>query len=108
MLTPIMIECESELKFRLSGRVEGVTHRAQETIRVLNLGDHERNNKSLVEKRKQLAHWLMLENGVDPDSPLEDDELLQCVIDDLNTPTDGKLPPFAPVVANILRGWLNS
>ncbi|MFJ4157330.1 TIGR02646 family protein [Pseudomonas sp. NPDC089752] len=105
-LTPIMAECEDELRFRISGRVEGTSPRAQETIRILNLGDHERNNRSLIEKRKQLSHALMVCNGLDPESPLEDDDLLTMLIDDLNLPIDGKLQPFAPVVANILRGWL--
>ena len=41
-LAPFMDECEAELKFKISGRVEGVTARAKETIRVLNLGDHEK------------------------------------------------------------------
>ena len=43
-LTPLMDECETELRFKISGRVEGTTDRAQETVRVLNLGDHESNN----------------------------------------------------------------
>jgi len=29
------------------------------------------------------------------------------VIEDINQPIDGKLKPFAPVVANILRSWLS-
>lgn len=105
-LTPLMDECEGELKFRISGRVEGLTERAQETIRILNPGDHERNNRSLVEKRKTLSHALMVIHGIDPTSPLEEDDLLHALLEDLSTPVEGRLPPFAPVVANILRGWL--
>lgn len=105
-LTPLMNECETELKFKISGRVEGSTTRAQETIRVLNLGDNERNNKSLIEKRKQLSHSLMWSNGINPADGLEDEELLLAVIDDFMTPKDGKLEAFAPVVANILRNWI--
>jgi uncharacterized protein (TIGR02646 family) len=107
-LTPLMNECESELRFLISGRVEGLSARAVETIDVLNLGDHESRNKQLVEKRKQLSHALILENGLDPLAPLESDEVLQMVIDDLSQPKDGKLRPFAPVVANILRDWLSA
>lgn len=107
-LTPLMNECETELKFKISGRVEGSTNRAKETIRVLNLGDNEINNKSLIEKRKQLSHSLMWTNGIDPIADLEDEELLLSVIDDLMTPKDGKLEAFAPVVANILRNWIAS
>ncbi len=40
-LTPLMTECETELRFKISGRVEGLSDRAADTIRVLNLGDHE-------------------------------------------------------------------
>lgn len=105
-LTPFMNECETELNFKISGRVEGLTARARETIRVLNLGDNEQNNKSLVEKRKQLSHNLMWSNGINPSQGLEDDDLLLLVIDDLMTPQNGELAPFAPVVANILRNWI--
>lgn len=105
-LTPLMDECETEFKFKINGRVEGLTARAIESIRVLNLGDDEKNNKALIEKRKQLSHNLFLVNGLDPSDGLEDEELLRSVIDDLLTPVDGKLEPFAPVVANILRTWI--
>ncbi|RYE55080.1 MAG: hypothetical protein EOP48_10970 [Sphingobacteriales bacterium] len=105
-LTPLMDECEAELKFKISGRVEGLTARAKESIRVLNLGDNERNNKALIEKRKQLSESIMWANGVDPNSGLDDESLLTVVIDDLLIPNNGKLEPFAPVVANILRNWI--
>ncbi len=36
-LTPFMNECETEFKFKISGRVEGLTDRAIETIKVLKL-----------------------------------------------------------------------
>lgn len=77
-------------------------------IRALNLGDLEKNNRLLIEKRKQLTHALMLVDGLDPYSPLEDDELLESLIEDLSTPINGKLQPFAPVVCNILRGWMTT
>ena len=50
-LTPLMTECETELRFKISGRVEGLTDRAAVTIRVLNLGDDEKNNRALIEKQ---------------------------------------------------------
>jgi uncharacterized protein (TIGR02646 family) len=58
-LTPLMPECQVELRFKLSGRVEGTTPRAIEAIRVLNLGDTEASNKALIEKRKQLVEGLI-------------------------------------------------
>jgi hypothetical protein len=103
-----MAECEEELRFLISGRVEGLSARAVETIDTLNLGDHERNNKKLVEKRKELSRALLMTNGLDPASPLEDDELLALLIDDLSQPVDGKLAAYAPAIVNVLKGWLQA
>lgn len=105
-LTPLMDECETELKFKISGRVEGLTDRAKESIKVLNLGSKDFNNHGLIEKRKQLSPALLWTNGINPDDGLEDDELIKTVIEDLLTPKNGCLAPFAPVVVNILKGWL--
>lgn len=106
-LTPLMMECETELRFKISGRVEGMSDRATATIQVLNLGDHERNNRALIEKRKQLSNALLWKNSIDPDEGLEDEELLEILIDELDQPQQGTLEPFAPVVINILRSWLH-
>lgn len=106
ILSPLMAECEEELRFLISGRVEGLTPRAIEAVRVLNLGDHETRNKKLVEKRRQLSMALFTTNGLDAYSPLEDDDLLQLLIDELQQTNNGKLDPFSPVVINILRSWL--
>lgn len=107
-LTPLMAECESELRFAINGRVAGLTPRALATIKVLNLGDHERHNKRLVERRKAISQALLQSEGLNPASPVEDDELLQLLLDDLNTPVDAKLQPYAPVMASILKSWLSS
>jgi len=111
-LTPLMDECEMELKFKFSGRVEGVTERARETIHVLNLGDESRNNRALIGKRKRLVDGLLWKQGVSlqelESGEMEDDELLMLLIDDLQTPSeDGKLEPFAPVTVNLLRSYLS-
>lgn len=105
-LTPLMLECETELRFKISGRVEGLTDRAKETIRVLNLGDTEHSNRSLVETRKQLINTLLMANGVDADEGLEDETLIEMVLADIQQPTNGKLEAYAPVVVNILQQWL--
>ncbi len=105
-LTPLMSECETELKFKISGRVEGLNDRAITSIKVLNLGDKENNNRALIEKRKQLSNVLLFDNGIDPDKELEDEELLKMLINDLAQPHQDRLEPFAPVVINILRNWL--
>ncbi len=107
-LTPLMEECETELRFRISGRVEGLTERARSTIQVLNLGDHEKNNRALIEKRKQLSNVLLWTNDINPDEGLEDDELLKILISDLSKPQQEKMEPFTPVVINILQSWLQS
>lgn len=108
-LTPLMPECETELRFKLSGRVDGLTERARETIRVLNLGDTEQNNKALVAKRKQLVDSLIWTHyGPNQQQLLqeEDHELLQMLIAELSQPQQGKLEAFAPVLVNILRSLL--
>lgn len=107
-LTPLMAACEKELKFRISGRVEGLTDRARTTIEVLNLGDCERKNRALIGIRKRFSDSLLLANGVDPSEGLEDEELLKMLINDLSQPQKGKMEPFAPVVINILKNWLQS
>lgn len=107
-LSPLMAECEEELRFLVSGRVEGLTPRAIETIGVLNLGDHEKNNKKLVEKRRALSHVLLKTNDLDPLSPIEDDDFLRLVLEVLSSPDQGKLLPFAPVAVSIIKDWLDS
>lgn len=104
-LTPLMAECETELRFRFSGRVEGKTPRAIQAIRVLNLGDTEANNKGLIEKRKQLVDSLILVNyGASEDLAIEEDPaIFELLLADLSAPVDGKLEQFSPVLINILR-----
>lgn len=105
-LTPLMPECETELKFKISGRVEALSDRAITSIQILNLGDHEKNNRALVERRKHLFNALLWKNGINPDGGLEDEELLDLLINDLAQPQEGQLEPFSPVLINILRNWL--
>jgi uncharacterized protein (TIGR02646 family) len=107
-LTPLMNECETELKFKISGRVEGLSDRAITSIQILNLGDNENNNRALIEKRKQLSNSLLWANRIDPEEGLEDEEILKILIDELAQPQQHQLEPFSPVVINILRSWLQS
>lgn len=107
-LTPLMEACEHEFKFKISGRVEGITARAVDTIQVLNLGDTEKNNRSLIEKRKQLSQALLWTNGIDPEAGIDDDELIAMLIEDIENTRNGKLEAYAPVVVNILRSWLGT
>ena len=105
-LTPLMPECESEIRYKPSGRVEGLTARAKETIRVLNLGDTEASNKGLIEKRKRMCDGLLWTNGFNPEDGLEDEDLIRILIDDLLQPRDQRLSAFAPVLANVMQSRL--
>lgn len=98
-LTPFDVECETDLDFKLSGRVVGLTDDAQKTIAILNL-----NNKSLNEQRKIFIDTILFTYGEDA---IEDDYLINIMIDELAQLEEGKLEAFAPVVINVLQGWLN-
>lgn len=106
-LTPLMKECETELKFNLNGCVEGLTDRAKKAITVLNLGDNLCNNKALVQRRKQSFDAVLYTNLGSPNNlELEDDDLLEILMEDLKTPHDGKLEAFSPVIAKMLESHL--
>lgn len=102
-LTPLMPECETELRFRLSGKVEGITERATETIKILAL-----DSRATREERKGLVDSLIYGVGMTPNDLLPpDDELLNILVTDLRIPDEtGKLPPFSPILINILRQFL--
>ncbi len=106
LLTPFMKECETEIEFTLSGRAVGKTPRAKETIKVLNLGDLEKNNRALIERRKQLVNAILFKNGVDPAEGLDDNDLIASVITYISQPHNGKLESFSPVVVNVLKKWI--
>ncbi len=107
-LTPLIDECETELKFNINGRVEGLTARAKKTITVLNLGDCERHNKALIQQRKQHLEAILYTNFNSLEEVrLEDEDLLTILMEDLRTPNDGKLEPFAPVIAKMLESYLS-
>ncbi len=99
-LTPLMPECETELKFRLSGKVKGETERAAKTIDILGL-----DTKAIREERKQLVdQWLFTEGAPPDELQLLGDELLSDLIADLKIPDEsGQLPPFSPALVNIIQ-----
>lgn len=98
-LTPFDAECEIALKFKISGRVTGLTDDSRETIRVLNL-----DNKSLTEQRKIFIDTILFTYGEDA---IEDDDLINIMIDELAQPIESKLDAFAPVIINALKGQQN-
>lgn len=103
LLTPLMPECEIELRFCLSGKVIGTKDRATETIKVLAL-----DTPTIREERKGLVDSLIYGVGMTPDDlQPPDDELLKILVSDLQQPDEaGQLPPFSPVLINIINRLL--
>lgn len=104
-LTALMDECETELKFYLSGAVEGLTPRAVGAIKVLNLGDTRKNNLALFNTRKTLIESLLFTQCIEPSElKIESDEVLSILLEELQLPDqDNRLQPFSPVLVNVLR-----
>jgi uncharacterized protein (TIGR02646 family) len=102
-LTPLMPECEFELKFYLSGKLEGGTIRATEAINSLGL-----DNRAIREERKNLVDQLIFIEGSSPNElQLLGDELLKDLISTLDKPDDsGMLLAHSPALINIIRGFL--
>ena len=106
-LTPLMDECETELKFYLSGLVTGHTDRANVSIEALNLGHTEESNRGLVCARKALVDTLIYTQSLLPDElQFEDEDVLGLFLDELQTPDAGRLQPFSPVLVNVIRHLL--
>lgn len=105
-LTPLMPECEKELKFYQSGTVEGLTERARQTIEVLHL-----NCDVLRYKRKSaILTFLYGHEYFPPEQDLScwDAELLGTLLEICFQEHDGQLLPYAPVLANVVRHCLRS
>lgn len=102
-LTPLMVECESEIRFRFSGKVVGLTERAEQSIEVLNL-----DNRALRNTRKQIIDELIFIHGSHPDEiELLDNDLMELMIEELgHVDDDRRLSAFAPVLVNILHQLL--
>ncbi|MGY2289433.1 TIGR02646 family protein [Pseudomonas sp. SDO528_S397] len=102
-LTALMEECETELKFYLSGRVEGLSPRAVTSIRVLNLGDCRENNRALFSARKAILDTLLFEYGMEDDLEVTDSDLLTALVEDLKQPdANNRLKPCSPVLVNVI------
>lgn len=104
-ITPLMDECEIELIFYQSGRVKGITKRAQETIRILNL-----DSEKLKVRRKRAIEDFLYENGYFPPAQSIqewDNEILNALINECRIIKNGKMIPYAPVLINICHHMLN-
>lgn len=101
-LSPLMPECETELLFYVSGRVEGLTDRAQKAIELFQL-----DCKQLRDKRKKAISDFLYINGYFPpeeDILSWDAEIWRAIITQCLTPDENKeLAPFAPALAGIGR-----
>jgi uncharacterized protein (TIGR02646 family) len=108
LLTPLMSECETELRFELSGLVSGLTERAGSTIRVLALGASHAENRGLVGERKQMVESLIYSSQLAPDELVMEEELvLHLLLEELEKPDErSRLRPYSPVLVNILRQYL--
>ncbi len=108
-LTPLMPECELELKYYISGHVKGLTPRARSTISILNLGSTTEENRSIVGKRKTMIEALLYCSGVEPcDLLTTDNDLLEILLDDLVTCDESDhLQSFSPILVNIIQSLLN-
>lgn len=102
-LTPLMPECETELNFYLSGKAEGTTERAAETVRILAL-----DTIAARIERQELVDCLLYGEGMTPNDLQQPDyELLDILSADLQQPdATGQLQPYAPVLVNIIRRLL--
>ncbi|KAF1024842.1 MAG: hypothetical protein GAK37_03011 [Pseudomonas sp.] len=100
-----MDECETELKFYLSGRVEGQSPRAISSIQILNLGDTRENNRALFGARKAVLDTLLYDHGMQGDDlVMEDSDLLVAFMEELKQPdANNRLKPFSPVLVNVIR-----
>ncbi|MCA5973699.1 MULTISPECIES: hypothetical protein [Pseudomonas] len=104
-LTPLMVECEKELQFELSGLVAGTTPRACTSIKVLNLGDTHESNRGLVRARKEMIDTLLY-SGINPaERSVETDDVLDLLKNHLlEVDAQQLLQPFSPVLVNVIIG----
>lgn len=104
-LTALMDECETELKFYLSGRVEGLSPRAITSIQVLNLGDIREKNRALFNDRRDIINTLLFNSRMDgSDLTIENIDLLTILEEELQHPDEnGQLKPFSPILINVIR-----
>lgn len=105
-LTPLMESCEEDLVFTISGRVEGKTDEAKETIEILNL-----NERSLVGMRRKAILEFFDANQIQPIEEyrsLDDDIVEICIALSTEEDQDGNLIPFAPIFSRIMSDLLAS
>jgi len=104
-LTPLMDDCETELEFRLNGKVVGLTPRARQAIDILNIGDE---NISLKAARKCAIDALIYSKGESPGSiAFLGDDLLDVLLEELQQDGCECLAPYQPVLANALKVLIN-
>lgn len=105
-ISPLSSRCETDFKFNISGTIIGLTEDAKQTIHVLKLGHSLQQNQKIVDMRRQAIANFLFSQGAGGDEPIEDDELLNLLIEDLKRLTDHSLEPFAPVIIKALQSWM--
>ncbi|MFD2160518.1 TIGR02646 family protein [Rubritalea tangerina] len=96
-ISPLDGACETEITYYLSGKIKGLTDSARTTISATNL-------KSLKEERKGMVNALIWGSGENPDElELLENDLIDLFIAELDTPIDGTLSSYAPVLVSILK-----
>jgi hypothetical protein len=56
-----------------------------------------------------LVDALIYQQGGQPDEiSVMDDDLLTIILEEINRPEDGKLLPFAPVLTNVIKQYLQA
>jgi hypothetical protein len=100
-----MGECEEELCYMASGAIRGETPRAERTITTLNLGRDIRENKRLVERRRVSIMGFMFSQGLNFADVAEDPDFREILLEELTSIKDGRLTPFAPIIASVIRAF---
>ncbi|MGN7612384.1 retron system putative HNH endonuclease [Magnetococcales bacterium HHB-1] len=92
-LTPLMAECETEIRFSPDGQMIGRTERAKSLIMMLNLNE----NALCEERRGVIRGWILS----------EEEDILQMMKLDLSEQNEqGYLKTFAPCVINVINQML--
>lgn len=102
-ITPLLTSCETEIVYKLNGKMTHRSQNSQSTINILNLRD-----RGLVNKRKNVIDIILFQYVEDlSELALENSEYLEMIIEEILQPdADGKLEAFTPVIKNVLKQFL--
>jgi uncharacterized protein (TIGR02646 family) len=103
-LTPLMPECETEIVYKINGKITNTMPRAGITVSVLNL-----RNSALENKRKTIIDLVLFDYVDDIQNLiLEDNEYLELIIEEISQQDlDGKMEAFSPIIVNAVRQFIS-